>query len=437
MANILPNSAVAESTAKLYLNEKFADVHFVFNIDDEVQKVPANKVILAALSSAFDDMFFESLSEPTDVEIVDASPEAFKEFLQFFYLDKVTLTIENIEAVARMADKYDILDCVNACAAFVESQLMLENLCWGYQLAIFLKNQPIIEFCEEKISESPKEIFASDGFQRSDSETLGRILRLNLSCSESDVFDACVEWGKNACKEGGLDETRLENVKAQLGENFKAIRFGDMSIGTFIKIHTSYNDLFTSEEFQDIILQITSTEYESKLFKQISWSFAWDDAKVLECERISESNTARIVEGVEIVSFSSNKSVLLGAIHSFSTHDGSMYVSNGFVTDVAIIQLQDVTSRSNLFLKELFIGAFNTWSNDQLKIILSKPVLIKPQIVYEIRVIKIPSSYYYNATLKPKVMLENGIEITFHQSASAGYDNVSTGWISTLMFNKA
>ncbi|XP_055301252.1 BTB/POZ domain-containing protein 6-B-like [Sitodiplosis mosellana] len=436
MANILQNNAAAESTAKLYLNEKFADVHFVFDVDGEIQKIPANKLILAVLSSVFEAMFFGSLPESKEVKIVDASPGAFKEFLQFFYLDKVTLTIENVETVARLADKYDILDCVNACAAFVESQLTLDKMCWGYQLAIFLKNKKIIEFYEKNISESSKEIFASDGFRRCDEETLGNILRLNLACSETDVFNACVEWAKNACKEDGLDENQLENVKAQLGNSFKSIRFGDMSIGAFIKIHTSYKDLFTPEEFQDIILQITSTEYESKLFQQSPRSYTWDSAKVLQCDRVKATNTSRGVQSVEIVSFSSNRPVLLGEIRSASTYFNGYIYKGGFEADVAVIELEDNTFHSTVFPKILYKGSFNTWDNNQLKMVLPKPIFIKPHIIYEIHVSKIQSGYSYSATWNPEVKLKDGLKIHFHRNPSLGHDNASTGWISALIFNK-
>lgn len=61
-------------------------------------------------------MFYGSLKEGNVVKIVDADADSFKEFLQFFYLGEVTLTVENVEIVARLVDKYDILEAVNASA---------------------------------------------------------------------------------------------------------------------------------------------------------------------------------------------------------------------------------------------------------------------------------------------------------------------------------
>ncbi|XP_031636068.1 BTB/POZ domain-containing protein 6-B-like [Contarinia nasturtii] len=158
MATVLKNNAASEVNAKLYLNDELADVRFAFSVNGVDQKVPANKANLAALSPVFFSMFYGTLKEGNEVKIVDASAEGFKDFLQFFYLSEVTLKMENIETVVRLADKYDVLGYVDACAMFLKSQLSANNLCWGYQLALFLKNKSFIEFCEKEIIKASEQI---------------------------------------------------------------------------------------------------------------------------------------------------------------------------------------------------------------------------------------------------------------------------------------
>lgn len=121
--NDLMNDAASQASAKLYLNEDFEDVNFLFEIDDEIQKVPANKNILSVLSPVFYAMFFGPNKDDGDVKIVDASIDTFKEFLQLFYLNKVTITMEKIEDVVRLADKYDVLEHLNASAVLLENKL--------------------------------------------------------------------------------------------------------------------------------------------------------------------------------------------------------------------------------------------------------------------------------------------------------------------------
>lgn len=430
MANSLQNTAASESTAKLYLNETFADFHFVFDVGGEMQKIPANKANLAVLSPVFEKMFFGSMKESKEVQIVDAPVGAFKEFLQFFYLDEVTLTMENIEIVARLADKYDTMACVNRCAEFVKGKLTLDKICWGYQLAIFLKNEIFIELCEQNIMKSPKEMFASEGFRRCDEGILERILQLNLTCSETDVFDACMAWAKSACKKDSLDENRMENVRAQLGDNFKLIRFGEMTIEEFVKIDASYEELFTAEEFKDIMLQITRAEYQSKIFNQSHRCYLWDNAKSVECKRVVVDSTTQQTKSPEVVSFSSNKSILLGEIWSRST---SSYGCKG---DVTITQIEGNTFHSNEKQMEVFKGKIESPPYNLLKIVLPKPILIKPQILYEIRVTGIPTGFSYGGKFNPKVKMRNGLEINFHRNPSLADDNAAIGWFSTLKFNE-
>lgn len=147
MANVVKNTAASEVTAKLYLNDQFADVHFVFIVDGKTEKIPADKRRLACLSPVFEKMFYGSIKEGDEVKIVDASAEAFKEFLQFFYLDDVTLTMRNIETIARLADKYDVLERISACANFLKNQLSINNMCWGLQVNLF--KQRNLLFCRK------------------------------------------------------------------------------------------------------------------------------------------------------------------------------------------------------------------------------------------------------------------------------------------------
>lgn len=74
------------------------------------------------------------------------------------------LTMENIETVARLADKYDVLQHVKACVEFITDKLTLDNMCWGYQLALIHKIDALIEFCENEFIESSKEILATEAF---------------------------------------------------------------------------------------------------------------------------------------------------------------------------------------------------------------------------------------------------------------------------------
>lgn len=438
MANALYNSAATEVTKRLYLNEEFCDIYFEFKIDEEIHKIPANKSVLAVLSPVFSAMFFGSVKEEGNVRIVDADMMAFKEFLQFFYLSEVKLTMENIETVARLADKYDILDCVNACATFLEGQLTLDNVCWGYQLAVCLKNDALIEFCENKICEMPKNVFASDEFLRCDKETLEHILDLNLTCSEPDIFNACLMWAKNSCKQNDMDENELKNVKIQLGDCLKSIRFDEMKVDEFSALYMNHKDLFNSDEFEDIMLSLTVKEYEAKIFKRPKRQYIWNRDRVVYCKRKCVCGSQqRAIQIPERIAFTSNNPLLLGEICTFSTSSGSynydMYNNSVLIS---IREFSNHTFYSNSPKKLLYEDTTRSWNNSQLNFLLPQPILIKPNVLYEIRLELSCYGSFSSSTLKPTVEMENGIIIHFHRNPSLDYDNATCSWISQLGFNR-
>ncbi|XP_055313213.1 BTB/POZ domain-containing protein 3-like [Sitodiplosis mosellana] len=330
---------------------------------DEIHTVPANKTVLAALSPVFDTMFFGSLPEKGDVPVDDADADVSKEFLQLFYLGEVTLTMENIETVVCLVDKYDVLKHVNACAVFLKGQLTLDNICWGYQLTVNLENDELMKYCEDKITKSPKDIFATDAFKRCDKGVLQRILELCLMCKETDVFDACLTWARYACEQDDLDTTQAVNLRTQLGDCFKLFRFSLMKSEEFSERYMLNKGLFTSEEFEDVMLSLSAKGYKAKIFNQSPRYYPWDVDNILRCQRkTSGPEPKKYIQLQEVTSFSSNKHLLLGEIQTSVTWYGSSKIAGNKV-DVTI------TEREKM---------------DQLKVTLPQPILIKPKRMYEV-----------------------------------------------------
>lgn len=91
---ITRNDQVAESLCKLYLNDTTtSDVYFMFYSSDSdgnetVDRLPAHRIILAAASSVFHQMFYGDLRKENDVLISDTTKDAFAEFLQFFLSER-------------------------------------------------------------------------------------------------------------------------------------------------------------------------------------------------------------------------------------------------------------------------------------------------------------------------------------------------------------
>lgn len=252
---------------KLYLNEQMADFHFIFESDDGIiDRIPAHKNFLVSASDIFEIMFNGTWEETNKVNIVDASPSAFREFLQFFYLDRVNVTMENVAQVMNLGEKYNVAECLKVCEDFLKSTLTNEIMCWGYGIAIHLNETDLMEFCEENIKNHASEVFASTSFLDCDRKVLKHILKLDLLfCTGAELIEGYMSWLKSVSKQEHL--TR-EIIQKYLGDLFYEIPFGSMSLKDFAEFYRAYDDLLTYDEHREIIQMIAATNFQPKLFSK-------------------------------------------------------------------------------------------------------------------------------------------------------------------------
>lgn len=425
----LENNSVSTVCGKLYLNAELADVQFVFDTDGEPQKLPANKAILAVQSAVFNRMFFGQLKEKGDVIIVDFEVDEFKEFLQFFYLSKITLTIENIGGVVRLADKYDILNRLTDCIPYLYENLISENMCCGYELALQLNNVEFIDFCEDDISYFTRTVYSSDAFLACSKNTLERILNIDLSCRAIDIFKAVLEWAKFACKKQNSDGNQATNLRAQLGDCLKLVPFNKMKIGEFSACYKSYTGLFTPEEFEDIVLMLT-TDYEPKVFCPIGPQYKMKEGKEY-FRALSISRPLSFVEDKEIVRFTVNQPVLLGTIFIQRGQEDKNYS----ITSVVITEFLEQNSD---YLNKSFYETTGKWNSKYTPgYTLPNPFLLKSWCQYEIQLNihkngEVPIySYEPSVETKPNDLQTefdaNEITINYIQSSSVKRDILKAG----------
>lgn len=265
---------------ELYLKPDKADVHFVFESDE---RIPAHKIILSSASKVFNAMFYGKLKEEGDVEIVDASAEAFKEFLRFFYTNHVKLTIENISEVMYLVQKYDVMDCLSLCANFLLNKVTTENVCSILHSAIMCEQKGLVDLCESEISFHFHEVLKSSAFVKCTRQVLNRFLNMDqFSRNETEVFEACMSWVRTL---SGVDKLTRDIVLTHLGDLFYNIRFGSMSHDEFVKLLQTYGELFSMPECIKILQLISRLEMQPKLFKCSHRLIAWDEDQKIQCIR--------------------------------------------------------------------------------------------------------------------------------------------------------
>lgn len=237
------------------------DVDFVFGEDGGVvEHVPAYKSVLASKSEVFKAMFYGSLAEGTKVKIVDVSAEAFKVFIECFsktYKQKPKLTLNNIAEVMYAGDKYDVKCCMETCQKFLMETLSNDEICFGFELALRYGLTDLKSLCQTRIKHCTSEVLQTVTFLSSDRVTVLTILdQPSFSCSEFEVFNACIAWAMKNCPEE-IDNSIRSHIEPMLYR----IRFVSISPDDLSHIIATYSSLFTAEELKELNHLCSSRKY--------------------------------------------------------------------------------------------------------------------------------------------------------------------------------
>lgn len=213
-----------------------------------------------------------------------------------------------------------------------------------------------------------------------------------------------------------------------------------MTSDEFCKYFVSHKGLFTSEEFEDIMLTLTVKEYEPKIFNRNPRTYKWDGADYLLCRRkTKKEGREKYIRNEEVASFSSSHHLLLGSIQSAYSRNCPKNMRKTKV-EVTITEREYLSFERTVLPKVLYKGTSSRWIGSNrpwLLVTLPQPIVIKPQRMYEI-CLKVPSSEgcYYYSDCQPMVEMEDYFKVQFHRNPHLDYDNLANGWISDLIFNE-
>lgn len=412
-------------TYELFASESLSDVKFLFN---GAKEIPAHKLILAMSSTVFHQMFFGESKITGNITIADSTPEAFTEFLQFFYLNKVQISADKIEQLMDLANTYKVPQCLTACSEFLMEIISEDNFCWVYEMALMYDREDLVTLCEEKIRISPKSIFDKSSFRKCNIVALECILAIKLQCDELTIFNACMDWAKEACVREKIDELNVENYKKVLGDCFHLIRFPSMTNKEFCTVLQNYTCFFDVDTLADIFMHITlqrplevATQFNPEP-RQSELTFIRDHGNHILCNHTIQTH--------EVMKFSTNQRILLkGILINDRIHNliKSELLGN--------MKMYSHGSKAELLLEQMVkLSAVN--SNNYAFI---KPIIIQPEHKYEIQIVfdaKSQAGFFPVEVLQygETVIIKEAIEFVFESSPTANYDCVYCGIISGLSF---
>ncbi|KAG4073815.1 hypothetical protein HA402_001039 [Bradysia odoriphaga] len=269
VSSLRKNRLVTKSLKKLYDDrDKTGDVCFIVGSN----RIRAHRCVLASISSKYETQFYGCQPVTGDVIVSEEySAHAFIKFIQLFYLDEILMTTNVVEDVLELAKQSRVDAFVQLCVDFLIDVSPLDNVFLGYRLALSYDFVQLKELCESLIKKHTVKAFRSDEFiVNCDFDSLLSILKLDtLNCKESDVFNACIKWAKEACRLGNTDPEEPENLRCELGNIITEIRFASMTIEEFANIHRSNAKFFRKDEINEIIYLIGKVKfYKSRIFNQ-------------------------------------------------------------------------------------------------------------------------------------------------------------------------
>lgn len=427
------NTGASKAIKQLYLHENSADVHFCFDIGDEqFVKIPAHKAILSSLSPVFHIMFYGLIQEGNEIKITDASPDVFKQFLQFFYLAEVKLTVEHVANVMNLGNKYKVTECLDACSTFLVQCITMDTVFSMYDMAKFFEQSHLIDFCETFIKYKTSDILATETFLNCDEENLHSILKMNLpNCSNFDMIKAVFAWSKSACQRNDLDETQAINQRNQLGELLYQLPFSLLTQTEFIDVMKSNENIFTPEELFELMQLVTVKDFKPVKFVKSPKLISAKRGDIVECNRIIAQSF--IIKNIESTTFSSNKLVVLHGFSCANVYEYRAATYAYFVIDFPVSNIKIIEKSIDGNDVFLFTGHIKLVTHGENRVKLPSPIIIRPGIKYEIRMEQPSQPHYHTfSTLKSTVLVGGDNTITFHGKSDLDYDDTATGLVIGL-----
>lgn len=431
---IIRNHQVSESLCKLYLNDDMSDVFFVFTNDNDetIQRLPAHRLILAAASPVFHQMFYGDLPEGAQVIISDCSHDGFAEFLQYFYLTDITFSSDNVFEVIQMAEKYDLPDLISMCHDFLNEYLSCETVFLTLHIALVYDIKELKANCERLICNDAKSVLAAEAFPYCSPIVLKEILSLpGINVSEVELLDAAMQWATHACLTNSDETPTIEQCKRKLGDCFNLIRFETMTTEELSTCVFRYPGMFDTVELERKLMNLGIHRYINSSVPRLKHLF--NDDGFIVCSRIaSRRSTMHLLNSKQVIRFSVSTKIILHAIQiAQETRIPEFPRTERIPITGHILRVSEATVKRKVYAQSIEIDL----NRDNL-IKMRRPITIDADKDYNIvLILNTKATHFSTIELRRDPIGAGGLtEFTFKEDEDANYDNVTRGIITDLWF---
>lgn len=371
----------------MYLDAGTADVNFDCGIDDDdTDEVPAHRVILSMNSPVFKAMFYGGLPEGFSIRISDATVDAFKEFLQYFYQETMKLSIKYAGEVLYLAQKYEIKNYVDTCIEFLKKNLTNDRMFECFDVAMSLDIPELKRFCFNKIIQNHKQIFNTEAFISCSVEMLKMILETDeMKSNSEEMFIACFKWAQNDWKHQNAQhhEPKLSDIRSQMNDYIDLIEFSSMSGQSITSLVSEFDGFFTKEDLNKFF-SIIAIKYP----RSPDTSFDFDTQRL---QPITVNTVTKYInDEVVVTSFLTTKQIYLVGYRCARIFNDWAMLSTFRPVWVTVVKKSSRFDNGEIILHRhnLSCSKFNQsfQPEDTYNEVTFDTISIEPNIEYEIRV---------------------------------------------------
>lgn len=163
---------------------------------DQCRPVHAFRVLLAAQSDVFRAMFFGGMKEAESsmVHIPNIDFATMSSLVEFCHTGQVELNIKVCFPLLAAADQYQVAALKDACAAFVQRDLSLDNCCDMLHYSHAYKLDALEERCLCFVEQHAEAVLEQRNFLQLPVDALIVVLKRSLRAAEIELFKAVARW---------------------------------------------------------------------------------------------------------------------------------------------------------------------------------------------------------------------------------------------------
>ncbi|XP_006636591.1 kelch-like protein 41a [Lepisosteus oculatus] len=248
------STLLQDGLKELLDDNKFVDC--TLKVGDK--SLPCHRLILAACSPYFRELFFAEEGKESKKEVVleNVDPKIMDMIVKYLYSAEIELTDENVQDIFAVASRFQIPSVFTVCVTYLQKRLAPNNCLAIFRLGLLLNCPRLAVAARDYISDRFELLAREDDFLQLAPHELFAIIggdALNVE-KEELVFEAVMSW---------VRKDKQNRVKS-LSEAFDCIRFRLLP-EKYFKEHVEKNDIIKSSPELLKKIQVIKDAFAGKL----------------------------------------------------------------------------------------------------------------------------------------------------------------------------